>query len=210
MNKTGKMDTAKYTIKGEEITKKFGRNTIFKNINLSVTTGGSLCITGPNGSGKSTLLKILAGLQGQSAGTVSLASGNPIPKTEWRAQIGYTGPLVNPYDDLTGQENITFAASHADATARADLLLEQFNLARQRDKMVKYYSSGMKQRLRIILAVLNDPPILMLDEAGTNLDAGGIALLHSYLESVRKEKIIILATNDAQEEKLCGEVIRLG
>jgi heme exporter protein A len=210
MNKTGKMDTAKYTIKGEEIAKKFGRNTIFKDINLSVTTGESLCITGPNGSGKSTLLKILAGLQGPTSGTVAVLSDSAIAKSDWHPHIGYTGPLVNPYDELTGGENIVFAARNADVGERADHLLERFSLAVHRDKKVKHYSSGMKQRLRIILAVLNDPPILMLDEAGTNLDAGGTAILHSYLESVRKEKIIILATNDAQEEKLCGEVIRLG
>jgi heme exporter protein A len=210
MNKTGKMDTAGYTIKGEGLAKKFGRNNLFRDIALSVATGRSLCITGPNGSGKSTLLKILAGLQNPTAGTVALASDDSIPRAIWHAHIGYTGPLVNPYDDLTGWENISFAARRADASARGNQLLEQFNLDRHRDKKVKHYSSGMKQRLRLILAFLNDPPVLMLDEAGMNLDAGGTALLHTYLESVREEKIIILATNDEQEEKLCGGVIRLG
>ncbi len=210
MNKTEKMNTAPYTITGEGLARKFGRNTLFKDICLSLSTGESLSITGPNGSGKSTLLKILAGLQNPTAGNIGLASNGPIARMEWHAHIGYTGPLVNPYDDLTGWENISFAARRADAATRAVLLLDRFNLDRHRDKKVKHYSSGMKQRLRLILAVLNDPPILMLDEAGTNLDTGGTALLHSYLESVQEEKIIILATNDTQEEKLCREVIRLG
>lgn len=204
------MDTAKYTITGEGLAKKFGRNGLFKDISLTVATGQSLSITGPNGSGKSTLLKILAGLQNPTAGNVSLVSDHLLEKSEWHSRIGYTGPLVNPYDELTGWENITFTARSAGATERAGLLLETFNLARHRDKKVKHYSSGMKQRLRLILAVLNDPPVLMLDEAGTNLDAAGTAAFHAFLESVRKEKIIILATNDPLEEKLCGGVIRLG
>jgi heme exporter protein A len=204
------MGFAKYTITGEGLAKKFGSNGLFKGINLSVTTGESLCITGPNGSGKSTLLKILAGLQVPTAGTVELAAGVSIPREDWHTLIGYTGPLVNPYDDLTGQENISFAARHAASAERAGILLERFNLDRHRDKKVKHYSSGMKQRLKLILAVLNDPKVLMLDEAGTNLDADGTGLLHSYLETIRGEKIIILATNDPQEEKLCGKVVRLG
>lgn len=204
------MSSASYRISGQGLTKKFGRNTLFKDISLSAATGESLSITGPNGSGKSTLMKILAGIQKPTAGNVDLAAGAPIDRAQWLSHIGYTGPLVNPYDDLTGWENITFAARHADAGDRAGRLLESFGLGLHRDKKVKHYSSGMKQRLKLILAVLNDPPVLMLDEAGTNLDAAGTALLHSYLESVRKEKIIILATNDPLEEQLCGRTISLG
>ncbi len=204
------MNTAPYRITGEGLAKKFGRTGLFRNITLSVATGGSLSITGPNGSGKSTLLKILAGLLNPTTGSIVLSSGHLIEKSAWPAHIGYTGPLVNPYDELTGMENISFVLKHGCDTARAGLLLERFDLERHRDKKVRHYSSGMKQRLKLILAIVNDPPVLMFDEAGTNLDAGGTALLHSYLESVRNEKIIILATNDAAEEKLCGGVIRLG
>jgi ABC-type multidrug transport system ATPase subunit len=207
---TGMMSTAPYSITGEGLAKKFGRSTLFKGINLSVATGESLSITGPNGSGKSTLMKILAGIQQPTAGKVDLVSGVSIEKVQWLSRIGYTGPLVNPYDELTGWENITFASRLADAGERAGLLMEAFGLDLHRDKKVKYYSSGMKQRLKLILAVLNDPPVLMLDEAGTNLDPAGAATLHSYLESVRKDKIIILATNDPQEEQLCGRTITLG
>jgi ABC-type multidrug transport system ATPase subunit len=89
-------------------------------------------------------------------------------------------------------------------------MLKKFDLSGHSDKKVKYYSSGMKQRLKIILAALNEPPVLILDEPGTNLDSAGREILYGYLDSVRKEKIIILATNDPAEEKLCGGVIRLG
>ncbi|HQF08717.1 MAG TPA: ABC transporter ATP-binding protein [Spirochaetota bacterium] len=204
------MSTAPYSLTGEGLAKKFGRSALFKGICLSAATGESLSITGPNGSGKSTLMKILAGIQKPTAGNVDLVSGSSIEKTQWLSHIGYTGPLVNPYDELTGLENIAFAARPADAGERAGRLLETFGLGPHRDKKVKHYSSGMKQRLKLILAFLNDPPVLMLDEPGMNLDSAGTALLHSYLESVRKEKIIIIATNDPLEEQLCGRTIKLG
>ncbi|MBP7734700.1 MAG: ABC transporter ATP-binding protein [Spirochaetes bacterium] len=204
------MDTAKYTITVNDLARKFGRHAVFKNINLSVETGRSLCITGPNGSGKSTLLRILAGLQNPTSGTVLLSSGGPIEKALWMDHIGYTGPLVNPYDELTGIENLSFVLKDGGAAQKVSSLLLQFKLDLHGNKKVKHYSSGMKQRLKIILAILNDPPILFLDEAGTNLDSDGTSILHGYLESVRTSKIIILATNDADEEKLCSGVIRLG
>ncbi len=204
------MDTAKHTITVNGLAKKFGRIFLFRDISFSVATGRSLCITGPNGSGKSTLLKILSGLLNPTSGSVVIASGSPIEKNFWMDHIGYTGPLVNPYDELTGIENCSFALKDGGSSEKTRPLLEQFKLDRHGEKKVKYYSSGMKQRLKIILAILNDPPLLLLDEAGTNLDSGGASILHDYLESVRNKKIIVLATNDAAEEKLCSEVIRLG
>ena len=182
---------------------------LFKDIDIARQTGESLCVTGPNGSGKSTLLKILAGLQGPTKGDVAYSSVAEIARSEWLEHIGYTGPLVNSYEDLTAWENIRFALKRGSETA-ADALIQKFDLSGHSDKKVKYYSSGMKQRLKIILATLNEPPVLILDEPGSNLDSAGKEILYGYLDSIRKEKIIILATNDPAEEKLCGGVIRLG
>lgn len=146
-----------------------------------------------------------------SAGSVlytKLESGSPLK--EWKPYTGYTGPLVNPYEDLSARENLNFVSKDRSPKSQIDLLIKRFNLSEHEDKKVKYYSSGMKQRLRIILAELNDPPFLLLDEPGTNLDASARAILYSYLVSVKMKKIIILATNDRDEEKLCGGGILLG
>jgi heme exporter protein A len=202
------MDTDHYTIVARDIYKSFGRTALLRKINVSLTTGESLAVTGPNGSGKSTLLMILAGLQKPNRGSVTLAASAEIHHDDWPAHIGYTGPLVNPYDELTGVENIMFAGTGAGA--RMDALLQRFNLADHRDKKTRHYSSGMKQRLKIILSVINDPPVLMLDEPGTNLDADGKEILRSYIDSVRSNKLIIIATNDPDEQALCGGGIRLG
>jgi heme exporter protein A len=203
------MNSVKYKLDARDLSKKFNRAFLFEGIDLSRETSESLCVTGPNGSGKSTLLKILAGLQSPTKGDVCYSTDEDIDRNEWLDHIGYTGPLVNPYEDLTAWENIRFSLKRGSETA-ADSMLKKFDLSGHSDKKVKYYSSGMKQRLKIILAALNDPPVLILDEPGTNLDSAGREILYGYLDSVRKEKIIILATNDPAEEKLCGGVIRLG
>jgi heme exporter protein A len=204
------MNSSHYIVQAKGLSKKFNRAVLFRDVDVSVETGGSFCVTGPNGSGKSTLLKILAGLQAPSTGSISYTAGADIPETEWTGHIGYTGPLVNPYDELTALENIHFTLRQGSGTAAAGSLLDQFNLSRHGEKKLKHFSSGMKQRLKIILALINDPPVLILDEPGTNLDDAGREILYSHLESVRQDKIIIIATNDVREEKLCRRGNRLG
>lgn len=204
------MNNQRYRVEARGLAKKFGRTGIFRDITFTVAAGESFCVTGRNGSGKSTLLKILAGLLSPTAGSVKHMLGREIPKASWLGHTGYTGPLVNPYDELTAQEHIDFAGKRPANRAAAGSLLDRFDLARHRDKKVRHYSSGMKQRLRIILAVLNDPPVLILDEPSTNLDGDGKEVFRSYLDSIRDGRIIIIATNDAAEERLCGGGISLG
>ena len=205
------MASRNFKIEANGLKKQFNRVTLFSKVSFSVETGGSLCLTGHNGSGKTTLLKIIAGLHNPTAGSVSytdVETGRVVP--DWSGSIGYTGPLVNPYDDLTADENIHFAVNGMADASRVDALLELFNLIKHRDKKIKFFSSGMKQRLKLILAVINDRPVLLFDEPGTNLDQAGKDSLYSYLDSVRREKIIIIATNEKNEEQICTGGIRLG
>jgi heme exporter protein A len=112
---------------------------------------------------------------------------------------------------MTGYENIAFAAAGSDKnTARADVLLKMLNLYQDRGKRVRHFSSGMKQRLRFLLAVINEPPVLFLDEPGANLDREGKDIIYNYIDSLKKDRIIIIATNEEEEAALCDERIRLG
>jgi len=203
------MHNSKYSLTVEKAAKKFGRQLLFKNISFSLNTGDSFYITGPNGSGKSTLLQITAGIQRASAGSVTLALGDDvIPAEERLLHCGFTGPAINPYDMLTAAENIGFASRDADPE-RAGEMLRMFDLYRHRDKYVGVYSSGMKQRLKLILAMINSPGILMLDEPGSNLDSAGKSLLSTALEEIRNKTILILATNERDEINLCAKGIDL-
>lgn len=124
--------------------------------------------------------------------------------------IGYTGPLINPYGELTAIENLRFAMKKPGAIVHAHTLLETFGLWRRRDQKVAHYSTGMKQRLKLILAAANDPPVLILDEPGAGLDDEGRESLRVFVENAAPDKIIILATNEPTEERLCTGGIRLG
>jgi heme exporter protein A len=204
------MPNVRYRIEARGLAKRFGRNFLFNNLNFEAETGNSLCVTGPNGSGKSTLLKILAGVLAPTKGAVAYADMDRGPISgECASWIGYSGPQINPYDDLTAMENVTFASAGVEPS-RIDYLLHRFGLDAHRNKRIRFYSSGMKQRLRFILAELNDPPVLLLDEPGTNLDESGKRMLYTHLNAVSQKKIIILATNDGDEKTICGREIRLG
>lgn len=198
------------SIKTEKIEKKFGKTLLFKNINLNIERGDTFYITGPNGSGKSTLLQILAGIQKPSSGNVIYSSdGSILDCDNYKNYFGFSGPQVNPYDMLTAIENLTLASNAYADEKLMKSYLETFDLYRHRDKYIKNYSSGMKQRLRLIHALINDPEILMLDEPCTNLDTKGRDILYKTLNEIKKDKIVIIATNETEDIYLCSRGINL-
>lgn len=198
-------------IKSDNIEKKFGKTLLFRNINFELRNGDTFYITGLNGSGKSTLLQILAGIQKPSSGRVLYKSGDlTIDRESFRDYFGFTGPQVNPYDMLTPVENLKFTAKGQIDENTINAYLEMFDLYKHRTKTVKYYSSGMKQRLRLIHSLINDPEILMLDEPCTNLDTKGRDILYKILGEIKRNKIIIIATNESGDINLCSKGINLG
>lgn len=194
--------------------KRFGKILVFKGIDLEVRSGGSLAVTGPNGSGKSTLLELCARVQSPSAGEVLFMRGDELvaERDRWNL-LGLVSARVNPYGELSGEENIEFAirARGLDPAdkERAGELLGHFGLYRHRGKPVKHYSSGMRQRLRFVLAALHDPPVLLLDEPGAHLDGEGRDLMYGLIDRMREGRILIIATNDESEAGLCAARYRL-
>jgi len=206
------MDTLKnIQIEARSLGKRFGRLKVFSGVTFSAETGDSLALTGPNGSGKSTLLEIACGLQEPSAGAVmSTIDGAPVPPAALIALAGVASPRCNPYNELTGVENIDFVLRSRGARGASTVgLVERFGLDGHIRRQVRQYSTGMKQRLKLILAALLDPPLLILDEPGSNLDEDGRERFFNYIEEVRQRKLIIIATNDPAEESLCRGKVRL-
>lgn len=198
-------------IHAENVSARFGNVTVFKNISFRLETGSSMAITGPNGSGKSTLLQIVAGLQRPGSGTViRRVNDAELTAENFSAYAGYTGPLVNPYDMLSAVENLQFTVTDSTAMERISDMLAYFDLYKDRNKIVKYYSSGMKQRLKLIHAFINDPVIIMLDEPGSNLDTRGKDKLFAKIEELKAGRIVIIASNEQDEINLCGERVELG
>jgi heme exporter protein A len=197
------------------LSKQFGRRVLFRGLDAAVGSGEALAITGPNGSGKSTLLLLLAGLLAPSAGRVQLSLGGvPVAPEEHTRRIGFVAPYLELYDDLTARENLVFLA-HArglsDADIRSEAVLARVGLGGREDDPIKTYSSGMKQRARFATALLADPPVLLLDEPGSNLDEVGREFVRSLVDSHRsKGGAVVLATNIGEEAELCDSRISLG
>ena len=139
-----------------------------------------------------------------------------IKKDNQFSNIGLLAPYINLYDELTGYENLEFFHKlkinqhrKKDFEENINKLLEKVNLNKRRNDLVKDYSSGMKQRLKIAFAILNDPPILLMDEPRTNLDRDGIEIIYNIAEKQKKNGILIVATNENEDTKLCNEIINI-
>lgn len=194
------------------ITKYFGKNCAIKNINLDIEQGDLFALLGPNGAGKSTILGIMNGLINPSSGTVII---NDKRLSTNRKEISHNMGVLfeNPtfYDYLSGKENLTILAKikgHYDKKEISDLL-ETASLSEKSGVPVKKYSLGMKQRLALAAALINDPEILILDEPTNGLDPEGIHIILSILKnfSTQRKKTIIISSHQVYDvESLCNKI----
>jgi heme exporter protein A len=186
---------------------------IFDHISFDLSRTESLSITGRNGSGKSTLVKILCGVLIPTTGSVSMTSeGSMIKSEQRRAFIGFVSPYLQLYDEFTGSENLHLATRLRGIKrqdAEVDELLKRVGLFNCRDDRVGTYSSGMKQRLKYAFALLHKPALLVLDEPMSNLDEAGIQMVREIIEAQKQVGIAVVATNDADEARLCGHNLDL-
>ena len=195
------------------LAKSFGYRKVFEGVYFSIKSGKSLVIVGKNGSGKTTLLKILAGFLRPSKGEVIISLDGQIKKREERKKLlGFVAPDLTLYDELTALENLEFLTQVQGLGFNKSELnkkLEEMGLRGRGNDLVSSYSSGMKQRLKYVFALLNNPQILLLDEPGSNLDEPGLFLLDKIIEDQRKREILVLATNDQRETKYGDEILNL-
>ncbi len=161
--------------------RRFGRLAVLEGVSGAVAEGEALLVTGPNGSGKSTLLRCLAGLLAPDAGTVELTEdGRLLDPAGRRRSVGYVAPDLAFYEELTAGENLAFFSRLRGAPPeRGHDLLDRLGLPAERQAGA--LSSGMRQRLRWVWALLHRPRLLLLDEPFQNLDAGGEAAARALL-----------------------------
>ncbi len=186
------------------LTKIFGRLTAVNNLNLEVKRGQVFGMLGPNGSGKTTTLGMLMGVVNSTSGTFSWF-GQP-PTSQVRKKIGAVleHPIFYPY--LSGQKNLELMAMIKEApVANIPKVLELVELKGREHDKYKTYSLGMKQRLAIASALLNDPIVLILDEPTNGLDPMGIAEIREIIKKIAADgKTIILASHLLDEvQKVC-------
>ncbi|MEA4883543.1 MAG: ATP-binding cassette domain-containing protein [Clostridia bacterium] len=209
-----KHDSSLFELEFSSVSRSFGERRVLEAVTATARTGQVMVISGPNGSGKSTLVKIAARLMRPSSGKAACRLGGVnIDAGAWRRCIGLVSPDLTLYDELSAEENLMFFSQvrgHGASREAISGILTRFQLDGRGADLVGSYSSGMKQRLKYAYALLHDPPLLLLDEPTANLDARGVALIHSVIESLRPSKCIAIATNEPEEVQLGDLVISLG
>jgi ABC-type multidrug transport system ATPase subunit len=186
----------------EGLGKRYGRQWVLRRVSLELESGSCLLVTGSNGSGKSTLLKLLAGLEPASEGSVATTFDR-------RAEMGYAAADLRLYPDLSGREHVVFS-SEMRGLPRNEGLLERVGLADKADEPTGNYSTGMRVRLKLALALQGKPLALLLDEPGAGLDESGRALLDEIVAEQRGRGVVIIATNDEGERRFGDYELRLG
>ncbi len=207
------MKTSAIRLLIDGVSKRYGARQVLHNIVADMSLGDVLLVTGHNGVGKSTLLRILAGLQRPSTGVVTyMCDGMVIEPNAVRLVIGMVGPDVHVYRELTAREHIEFIADvrglELNAAAQRELL-GNVGLGGREEEFVGGFSSGMQQRLRYALALLHQPPVLLLDEPTTNLDQAGIAIVDRIIAEQRTRGLTVIATNDPRDRKYGDFVLAL-
>jgi heme exporter protein A len=204
-------------LKSQNLEKSFLNKVVFRNVNLDLKSGDSLAITGRNGSGKSTLLKVLANLMKPNKGKVVVSDNSEeVLPEKVHLYFGMIAPYLNLYDELTAFENLEFfydlKCNHRPASDKKEhlkYLLNRINLYSRRNDEVKNFSSGMKQRVKLAFAIINNPKILLMDEPRTNLDVEGIDLVYKIADEHKENGILVLATNEPEDTKLCRDIISI-
>jgi len=198
-------------IKLEKISRKYNYEWIFRDIDFTFVENEPVAILGSNGSGKSTLLQIISGHLHPSEGTLSYSlNGEILPVEKIYNHVTYSGPYLELIEEFTLLEILTFHnlfRSFRNGLAVKDIL-EITTLERNKDKSLKYFSSGMKQRVRLALALLSESDIVLLDEPAANLDRRGIDWYRALVtEHSHNRNIIVCSNSQPDEHDFCKRSI---
>lgn len=202
-----------YRLKADHLFKRFGSRKVLNDLSFELQTGDSMAVIGPNGSGKSTLLMLLLAAGRPTRGAIEYSlDGQALDDSAVRSVTSLVAPYLNLYDTLTAEENLVFFAAVSGRSLQGkeiNGLLARVGLEGRGPDLVGAYSSGMKQRLKYAVALLNRPAYLFLDEPTSNLDEDGKRIVAELIEEYRNHSIIVIATNEPEEQRLARTVCRV-
>ncbi|WP_080054513.1 ABC transporter ATP-binding protein [Spirosoma aerolatum] len=202
-------------IAAEKIGKKYRKEWIFRRVDLTLTAGNSYTFVGPNGSGKSTLLQLLAGSLPTTEGTLTYSlQDKALEADDWFRYVTIAAPYLELVEELTLDELLTFHQTFKPFVAgqTPETIAEKLWLGHALDKEIKYFSSGMKQRVKLGLAFFSSSPIIILDEPTSNLDRQG---MNWYQEQIQQliaplnplPRLLLIGSNQPEEYDFCPNVI---
>lgn len=194
----------------ENVAKKFNKEWIFRKVNLNLLQTDITAVIGPNGSGKSTFLQVIAGSLLQTGGSIKyFHEGKSIEADHIYKYLSLVAPALSLPEDFTLEEFVKFHFKFKRLKTGQDIneLPDIFKLGKARNKFIKNFSTGMKQRLKLGVAFYADTPLLLLDEPGTNLDTMGFDWYLSEIEKVLNDKMIFVCSNRKDEYAFCKKYI---
>jgi ABC-type multidrug transport system ATPase subunit len=196
--------------------KRFNRDWIFRNVNTSFAEGNAYAITGPNGSGKSTLLQVIAAALQANEGKIEWQLKGQhglkaLSEEDVHGYISICAPYLEVIEEMTATEFLKFHASFKPLLSQVSIaeIINIVGLQKAANKQIRFYSSGMKQRIKLAQAIFADVPVLLLDEPCTNLDISGYELYHQLIENYCRHKLIVVSSNDINEYDFCTERISI-
>ena len=192
--------------------KKIKEDYVLKDINYTFKQGNIYGLIGKNGSGKTMLLKAMSGFLRPSNGKVIVNDQELYLKEEFPKDMGVMIGNCEYIKDMTGKDNLKYLASLLKKIDddRINEVIDIVNLTDEKDKLVKKYSLGMKQKLGIAQAIMEYPKILLLDEPFNGIDNESVSKIKKYLCSIKKDTIIIIATHYKEDiDNFCDIIIKL-
>ena len=196
----------------QEVSKRFQYEWIFKNLNLTIPSGSSLAITGGNGSGKSTLLKCLSGVVPITSGKIFfLRDQGEISDSEKYKHLSISAPYLELPEEFTLQEVIDFHFKFKKPLGNISSheILDILYLKDHAQKQVSQFSSGMKQRLKLGLALFSDVPLILLDEPTSNLDKNGVAWYLDLIQKYQRNRTLVICSNEPREYEFCQQSLSI-
>jgi ABC-type multidrug transport system ATPase subunit len=216
-----------------DVGKRFNREWIFRHFNFEFTNGNAYAMIGPNGSGKSTLLQVIAGAMAESEGKIEYKMTDDrsqiieskaatdvrqqstvdeqLRTEKIHKQISISAPSLELIEEMTLTEFLEFHHIFKPfiSIINTQQIITEIDLEKSAHKQIRYYSSGMKQRVKLAQAIFTDTPVLLLDEPCTNLDEEGIKLYQELIKNYSDDRIVIVSSNDVQEYQFCNERINI-
>lgn len=216
-----------------DVGKRFNRDWIFRHLDIEFTHENAYAIVGPNGCGKSTLLKVIAGAMVPSEGTLrydlagaddcaqgilatkSLAASR-VKTPSWQdntmyRQLSFAAPYLELIEEMTLTEFLNFHHNFKPfiSIINTSQIIAEISLESAAHKQIRYFSSGMKQRVKLAQAIFSDSAVLLLDEPCTNLDEEGISLYHELVKNYSLGRLLIVSSNERQEYSFCTQLINI-
>lgn len=204
--------TMNFSITLENIGRRFNRDWIFWGIDYTFFSGKIYAVLGPNGSGKSTLLQVLNGSLSPSAGKINyFFEEKPVEIDDVFQHLSLAAPYLELIEEFTLSEMLDFHFKFKPyiTGVNKNEIIELLAMENSKNKLIKYFSSGMKQRLKLAIAFCSDTPMLMLDEPTSNLDTQGVDWYLNLVQKFASNRLTIICSNQIHEYNFCDEELSI-